>query len=226
MLTTRLVRERDLGDVAPLFATSRNTRRCWCMAFCRTRTEFAVGWLSGGNRRRFQSMTSGTRTPLGVLAALSDQPVGGCACGPRSRYAVADSGRSSLLERCSARRTTRSGCCRACSSEQRFAARGLASAVRAAVDVAREEGATALEGGRPRAPDRTDQRGSSVARALLRISGSAASPARTPDLPPCASSWEPRPVPDHRSAGKRATGAIWSGRAADAPGRTSVRPAV
>ena len=87
----------DLTYLATLFQTERTTRHCWCTAFCTTRGQFAVGWLNGGNRRRFETMATGQPTPMGILASVEDEPVGWCACGPRSRYTPAISGRSSLI---------------------------------------------------------------------------------------------------------------------------------
>lgn len=95
---TRPLAPADLGELATLFDAHRNTRGCWCTAFCSTRAQFAVGWVTGGNRLRFESAASGTGPPMGVLAAVSGKPVGWCACGPRSRYAVAKAGRSNLLD--------------------------------------------------------------------------------------------------------------------------------
>lgn len=91
------LRPSDLGDLAALFECSRNTRRCWCMAFCEGRRRFALGWFTGDNRRRFEAMVNSEGAPMGVLASLSNKPVGWCACGPRSRYSVADRARHGLL---------------------------------------------------------------------------------------------------------------------------------
>ena len=83
------------------------------MAFCASRPQFALRWLTGGNRRRFEAMASGIGPPMGILASMSGGPVGWCACGPRSRYAVADGGRSSLLQGLERKEDEASGCCRA-----------------------------------------------------------------------------------------------------------------
>ena len=87
----------DLADLAGLFESQRTTRRCWCMAFCVTRIQFAAGWLGGGNRRSFEVMATVNPKPMGILASVAGEPVGWCACGPRSRYAVATSGRSKIM---------------------------------------------------------------------------------------------------------------------------------
>jgi len=55
-LGTRPVGAQDLPALATLFGDSRNTRHCWCTAFCTTRTQLASGWLAGRNRRRFETI--------------------------------------------------------------------------------------------------------------------------------------------------------------------------
>ena len=55
---TRPVGPKDLPDLARLFESQRTTRHCWCMAFCVTRSQFAAGWLNGGNQRRFGTLAA------------------------------------------------------------------------------------------------------------------------------------------------------------------------
>ncbi|MEO7058316.1 MAG: GNAT family N-acetyltransferase [Lapillicoccus sp.] len=146
-LDTRPLGPEDLGDLASLFQPERNTRGCWCMSFCSSRTQFAMGWLTGGNRRRFEAMASGAGPPMGVLASVSGQPVGWCACGPRSRYAVADEGRSALLQGLD--RTDDDDVwllpCLFVRAESR--GQGVTyGLVEAAVELARQHGARAIEG--------------------------------------------------------------------------------
>lgn len=137
----------DLTDLAGLFESQRTTRRCWCMAFCVNRGQFAVGWFSGGNRRRFEAMTTAGATPMGVLASVAGEPVGWCACGPRSRYVVATSGRSKIM---GSRAPAEDDSvwllpCLFVRAEHR--GQGVTYAlVRAAVELARREGAVAIEG--------------------------------------------------------------------------------
>ena len=41
------------------------------MAFCESRRRFAVGWLTGDNRRRFEAMVDSDGAPMGLLASGS-----------------------------------------------------------------------------------------------------------------------------------------------------------
>lgn len=93
----QLIGPGQLDAVERLFSQTRATRRCWCMAFCSTRGQFAAGWYGGGNQRRFEALTVADRHPMGVLALVHTEPVGWCACGPRTRYTVALAGRSRML---------------------------------------------------------------------------------------------------------------------------------
>ncbi len=145
-LATRPVGPDDLADLADLFEGQRNTRRCWCTAFCVTRRQFAVGWLTGGNRRHFETMAA-RGTPMGILASASGKPVGWCACGPRSRYTVADGERGRVLRD---RDRTEGDTvwllpCLFVRADLR--GRGVTrTLIRAACDLARREGAAAIEG--------------------------------------------------------------------------------
>jgi GNAT superfamily N-acetyltransferase len=146
-IDTRSVGPKHLPDLARLFESQRTTRRCWCMAFCVTRSQFAAGWLNGCNQRRFGAMAAASSTPMGILASQAAEPVGWCACGPRSRYVAATTPRSKVMRNrardedeivwllpCLFVRAGRRG-------------QGVSHAlVRAAVELARREGASAIEG--------------------------------------------------------------------------------
>ena len=67
------------------------------MAYCVVSREYAVGWADGGNRRRFEAMAESSAIPMGIVASIDGEPVGWCACGPRSRYDVATSPRSTMM---------------------------------------------------------------------------------------------------------------------------------
>jgi len=117
------------------------------MAFCASRAQFALGWLTGGNRRRFEAMALGIGPPMGILASMSGEPVGWCACGPRSRYAVAEGGRSSLLQGLDRKEDEAVWLlpCLFVRAENR--GQGVTyGLIRAAVELARQDGAWAIEG--------------------------------------------------------------------------------
>jgi GNAT superfamily N-acetyltransferase len=145
-LVTRPVGPAELADLGRLFDEQRTTRRCWCTAFCTTSTQFALGWLHGGNRRRFATMAGATPVPMGVLASAGGRPVGWGACGPRTRYLAAVGGRSSLLAS-RARDEDEDLWLLPCVLVHRdFRGRGVTTAlVRAATALARRHGAAALE---------------------------------------------------------------------------------
>ena len=96
-LTTRPVGPEELSELASLFDSERNTRRCWCMAFCETRAQFGVGWVTGANRRRFEALAAAGPVPMGILASRDGVPVGWGACGPRARYVAATSSRNMTM---------------------------------------------------------------------------------------------------------------------------------
>ena len=144
---TRPVGPNDMPDLARLFDSQRTTRRCWCMAFCVTRSQFAAGWLNGGNQRRFGAMAAASSTPMGILASQAAEPIGWCACGPRSRYVAATAPRNKIMRN------------RARDEDEivwllpcffvRAGRRGqgvIHALIRAAVELARGKGASAIEG--------------------------------------------------------------------------------
>lgn len=124
------------------------------MAFCTTRGRFAVGWVTGGNRRAFETMAATAPTPVGVLASVAGEPVGWCACGPRSRYAL-DSGPQRPLLAGRQREDDAAVWLVPCLFvRDGHRGKGITYAlVRAAVEVARAAGAVALEGWPTSDPD-------------------------------------------------------------------------
>ena len=116
------------------------------MAFCVNGWQFAAGWYGGGNRRRFEAMTAGSETPMGALAMVDGQPVGWCACGPRSRYTAAIKGRSSLLAARPRNENESVWLVPCVYVDPRHRGEGLAiPLLRAAVALAQQEGASAIE---------------------------------------------------------------------------------
>jgi GNAT superfamily N-acetyltransferase len=117
------------------------------MSFCTTRSQFAIGWLTGGNRRRFEGMAAATPIPMGILASVGDSPVGWCACGPRSRY-VSTSGPQATMMRNRAHDEDETVWLLPCLFvADGHRAQGISYAlIRAAVALARSSGAVAIEG--------------------------------------------------------------------------------
>jgi GNAT superfamily N-acetyltransferase len=74
-----------LDDLARLFDTNGVTRGCWCMFFLLTGREFSTGW-GATNRARFEAYARDATVPPGLLAYRSGEPVGWCATGPRTRF--------------------------------------------------------------------------------------------------------------------------------------------
>ena len=146
-LDTRPVGLAELTDLAELFRSARTTCHCWCTLFCTTRTRFALGWFGGGNRRRFEALTADSATPMGVLASIDGEPLGWAACGPRARYVVAtDPGNAltSVMRRAEDETAWLIPCLFVRADHR---SQGITSAlVRAAVDLAAQHGATAVEG--------------------------------------------------------------------------------
>ena len=144
---THPVGPQGMGDLAVLFETYRNTRHCWCMAFCTTRRQFAAGWMTGGNRRRFETAATSGEEPMGVLAYALGEPIGWCACGPRSRYVDAGGRRRKLLRDRSPEEDEVVWLLPCLFVGPDYRGRGFTHTLaRAAVELARTHGAVAIEG--------------------------------------------------------------------------------
>jgi len=77
---------RRLADLAALFATNKTTGGCYCMWFLVPVKECHAGW-GAVNNERFNEFARGASPPAGLLAYRGAEAVGWCALGPRSRYA-------------------------------------------------------------------------------------------------------------------------------------------
>jgi GNAT superfamily N-acetyltransferase len=134
-------RTKDLGA---LLDTDPGSRGCWCMWFIIPVKAYheAKGYA---NRDAFVGLAASDPHPLGLMAYEGDHPVGWCAVGPRTRYLRAlgtptlkgrdraEDGSVWLVPCFLIRRDQRS--------------QGVASTLlAAAVELARERGATAIEG--------------------------------------------------------------------------------
>jgi GNAT superfamily N-acetyltransferase len=149
---TRPVRSEELEALAQLFDRSRNTRRCWCMASYLSGPRFAVGWVAGSHRHRFEAMTGASAQPMGILAWAGSEPVGWCACGPQTRYLRSANAPSGLERQDTADPNIWLVPCFYVRSDHR--GRGVMEVLlRAAVDEATAAGATAVEGWPASGPD-------------------------------------------------------------------------
>lgn len=148
--------EGRLDDVGSLLQSQAESAGCWCMWFILPVAEYHAR-KGDGNRTSFTELARSSPTPMGLLAYEEGEPVGWCAAGPRSRYtrivkAPTLRGRDQaedddvwlvpcFLVREDARRT------------------GVATALlEGAVQLARQNGATAIEGF-PQAGSRTRSMG-------------------------------------------------------------------
>ena len=85
MIDVKPLTQALLPDVEALFATSRETHGCWCMWFIIPYKEYKAGGPEG-NRRAFIELIEDTPYPIGLLAYREGEVVGWCAAGPRSRF--------------------------------------------------------------------------------------------------------------------------------------------
>lgn len=92
-------------------------------------------------------MTSVSSTPMGILATRAGQPVGWCACGPRSRYTVATSPSNKIMRSRAPVEDEVVWLLPCIFVQVGYRGQGVTHAlVRAAVELARREGACAIEG--------------------------------------------------------------------------------
>jgi len=130
------------GDLAVLFDTTAVTRNCHCTWFLLREPRLTEVWRAGQSRACFESFAGAAPAPTGVLAYAEDGvPAGWCAIGPRPGY-----------PRLAVARAWRGGdpgawavTCFYIRRQARHA--GLSGALlSAAVALAEEHGATAVEG--------------------------------------------------------------------------------
>lgn len=77
-----------IADLGRLLATDKGSAGCWCMWFIiRVKDYHAAG--DGGNEAGFRALAASSRYPMGVVGYEDGELIGWCAVGPRSRYARA-----------------------------------------------------------------------------------------------------------------------------------------
>jgi GNAT superfamily N-acetyltransferase len=133
-----------IPDALTLFGTSTGTARCFCMWFIIPVKQYHAGGPDR-NRELFCGLVTDSTLPAGLLAYRSGEPVGWCAVGPRSRYARAIETPSFKGRDPSEDEAVWLVPCFYVRKDARRS--GVSRALlQAAVDVAKEHGATAIEG--------------------------------------------------------------------------------
>jgi len=84
-LTIKLLTSDLVSDLGRLFSTDQVADSCWCMWFIVPVKEYHARG-NEGNRASFSELVAASDKPLGLLAFQDEEPVGWCATGPRSRY--------------------------------------------------------------------------------------------------------------------------------------------
>jgi len=139
-LDLRALTREDFSLLAQLFGERGACGGCWCMAWRLDRKTWERQ-RGQGNRRALQRLVAGGRLS-GVLALSAGRAVGWCSVGPRVDFVALESKRS--LATAWDERTWSVTCF---FIERSWRRRGLGvRLLRAAVDLARERGATRLEG--------------------------------------------------------------------------------
>ena len=84
-LTIKPLTSDLIDELGRLFSTDRVADTCWCMWFTIPVKDYhAAG--HAGNRASFCELALHSQGPLGLLAFQDQEPVGWCAVGPRARY--------------------------------------------------------------------------------------------------------------------------------------------
>jgi hypothetical protein len=149
-LTITPVTDDLIEDLGRLFSTDRVADDCWCMWFIIPVKEYhAAG--HAGNRAALCEVVAQGGLPPGLLAFQAGEPVGWCAVGPRSRYVRAL--KTATYREAEAESDADAyGWCHVSSCGRRERG-GVSRAPEAAVELARKNGAIAIEVSRFRQPE-------------------------------------------------------------------------
>jgi GNAT superfamily N-acetyltransferase len=133
-------------DLAEVFAPTPAAQGCWCTWMFSSHKERIAGW-GEGNRARFEEKASTSSTPLGMLAYSDEQPIAWCATGPRSRYTSVISPRATIMRGRDPNEDDDVWFVPCFVTRVGFRRSGVTYALlNAAVELAREHGAKAIEG--------------------------------------------------------------------------------
>jgi GNAT superfamily N-acetyltransferase len=88
MIEVKPLTQDLLPDAAAIFDSSPETSGCSCMWFLIPYKQYHAGGPAA-NRQLFHQLVESSETPAGLLAYRQGAPVGWCAAGPRSRFARA-----------------------------------------------------------------------------------------------------------------------------------------
>ncbi len=85
MIDIKVVSKDLIPDIGVLFGTDSAASGCWCMWFIISVKDYHAGG-SEANRTRFNDLVQTSDSPVGLLAYVDGSPVGWCAVGPRARF--------------------------------------------------------------------------------------------------------------------------------------------
>lgn len=143
-LTIRPLTQDRWDDLVALFGTRGDAARCWCQFFHTTGGSY---WEHAeGNQDALRSQVRASTRPLGVLAYGGGVPIGWLAAGPLGSYERLTSSATlaDVRQRPIDEKVWRTTCFVVKVGRRK---RGVATALlAAAVDLAREHGATSVEG--------------------------------------------------------------------------------
>jgi GNAT superfamily N-acetyltransferase len=144
MLTVQRFDASRPADLDTLFSSDPVVDRCWCMWFITRVAEFHEAGRAG-NRAAFLELAQEEEDPVGLVAYRDAEPVGWCAAGPRRRYARVL--RAPTLKQRDRTEDNSVWLVPCFFIRQGVRHEGVATALlAAAVDLARERGAPAIEG--------------------------------------------------------------------------------
>jgi len=128
------------ADFEALFSPNSICRTCWCMYWRLKHSDYGSG-AGEGNKQAMRAIVESGEVP-GLLAYRGDEPVGWCSIAPRERYPRL--GRSRVLKPIDDQQVWAGVCFYVA---RRHRGQGLMETLlRAALDYARSQGATIVEG--------------------------------------------------------------------------------